>query len=196
MRVLQTILFCIISFFVQAQAPALPPSNLGLANEYDGVAGKPGFLYQGYTQLYQTSRIYNANGNNTGASLKVNSLLSLHQLIYLAPVKVLGGNLGFTVLMPIVEITASNIAGAVPTVNPNPLGDLVQGTAIQWNDRKLFGNSFWHRVEVDVNIPIGSYDPNYAIDASSHLWALSVYHAFTVFLTKDVTLSARKSAQL
>src|SRR5580692_1790508 len=98
MRILKTILFSAISSYAYAQAPALPPANLGLANEYDGVAGKPGFLYQGYAQLYQTNKIYNANGDNTGSSLKVNSLLSLHQLIYLTPVKVLGGNLGFTVL--------------------------------------------------------------------------------------------------
>jgi hypothetical protein len=191
MRVLQTILFSAVSCYVYAQAPALPPTNLGLANVYDGVAGKPGFLYQGYAQLYQTDRIYNANGDNTHSSLKVNSLLSLHQLIYLTPVKVLGGNLGFTVLAPIVKITATNISGAAPPVNPNASGDLVQGTAVQWNDRKLFGKSFWHRVEVDVNIPVGSYDSSYAINASSHLWALSAYHAFTLFLHKNVSFSAR-----
>ncbi len=58
-----------------SQDPVLPPSNLGLINIYDGVAGKPGFVYQGYAQLYGTNRIYNAKGDNTGSSLKVNSLL-------------------------------------------------------------------------------------------------------------------------
>ena len=191
MRILKTILFSAISSYVYAQPPALPPTNLGLANEYDGVAGKPGFLYQGYAQLYQTNKIYNANGDNTGSSLKVNSLLSLHQFIYLTPVKVLGGNLGFTVLVPVVKITATNSAGTAPPVNPDALGDLVQGTAIQWNDKKLFGRSFWHRVEVDVNIPTGSFNSGYAINVSSHLWALSAYHAFTIFLNKNVTVSAR-----
>ena len=191
MKILKTIFFSAISSYIYAQAPVLPPTNLGLANEYDGVAGKPGFVYQGYAQLYQTNHIYNANGDNTRSSLKVNSLLSMHQLIYLSPVKVLGGNLGFTVLVPIVKITASNIAGPAPSVNPDALGDIVQGTAIQWNDRKLFGKSFWHRLEADVNIPVGSYNSNYAINASSHLWALGAYHAFTLFLNKNVTVSAR-----
>jgi hypothetical protein len=191
MRILQTIFISAISSYVYAQAPALPSTNLGLANVYDGVAGKPGFLYQGYAQLYQTSRIHNANGDNTGSSLKVNSLLSLHQFIYLAPIKVWGGSLGFTVLVPVVKITATNIAGPAPTVNPDALGDLVQGTAIQWNDKKLFGRPFWHRTEADVNIPVGSYNSGYAINASAHLWALSVYHAFTMFLSKKVTISSR-----
>src|SRR5712675_79183 len=96
---------------IYAQDPPLPPTNLGLANVYDGFACKPGFVYQNYTQLYETNRIYNANGDNTGSSLKVNSLLSLHQFIYLTPVKVLAGNLGFPVLVPIVKITATNISG-------------------------------------------------------------------------------------
>ena len=191
MKILKTIFFCAISSHMYAQAPALPPTNLGLANVYDGVAGKPGFVYQGYAQLYQTNHIYNANGDNTRSSLKVNSLLSMHQLIYLTPAKVLGGNLGFTVLVPIVKITATNISGPAPSVNPGVVGDVVQGTAIQWNDRKLFGKSFWHRVEADVNIPVGSYNSNYAINASSHLWALGAYHAFTLFLNKNVTVSAR-----
>jgi len=176
---------------VYAQAPALPPTNLGLSDVYDGVAGEPGFVYQGYTQLYQTNHLYNANGDKTASSLKVNSLLSLQQLIYLSPVKVLAGNLGFTVLVPIVKITATNISGPAPSVNPDVLGDIVAGTAIQWNDKKLFGKSFWHRLEADVTIPVGSYNSNYAINASSHLWALSVYHAFTIFLNKNVTISAR-----
>ena len=177
--------------YVYAQDPVLPPCNLGLVNIYDGVAGKPGFVYQGYAQLYETNRIYNAKGDNTGTSLKVNSLLSLHQFIYLSPVKVLGGNLGFTVLVPLVKITATNTSGPAPLVNPGALGDIVQGTAIQWNDKKIFGKSFWHRLEADVTIPVGSYNSNYTINASSHLWAFGVYHAFTLFLNKNVTANAR-----
>src|SRR5712675_782081 len=110
MKVLKTIFFranrtkatlCAVitlinSSYMYAQDPLLPSSNLGLVNIYDGVAGKPGFVYQGYAQLYQTNRIYDADGDNTGSFLKLNSLLSLHQLICLTPAKVLGGNLGFT----------------------------------------------------------------------------------------------------
>src|SRR5258706_10317679 len=134
---LYAVITLISNSYMYAQDPVLPPSNLGLVNIYDGVAGKPGFVYQGYAQLYQTNRIYNADGNNTGSFPKVNSLLSLHQLIYLTPAKVLGGNLGFTVLVPIVKITTTNTLGPAPSVNPGVLGDIVPRTAIQWNDKKL-----------------------------------------------------------
>ncbi len=45
-----------------AQDLPLPPTNLGLANVFDGIAGKPGFVYQGYAQLFQTRGIYNQHG--------------------------------------------------------------------------------------------------------------------------------------
>lgn len=174
-----------------AQDPGLPPTNLGLANVYDGIAGKPGLIYQGYAQYFQAHRLNNGSGIQVPTDLKVNSLLQMNQLIYLSPIRVLGGNLGFTALVPIVQINASNPSGNAPSVNPGVLGDIVQGTAIQWSDRKLFGKPFSHRVEVDVNIPIGSYDSRYAINASSHLWAYGAYHAFTLMLTDKTSISAR-----
>lgn len=174
-----------------AQDPGLPPTNLGLANVYDGIAGKPGFVYQGYAQLFQAHQLNNGSGDNTHNSLKVNSLLQMNQLIYLSPVKVLGGNLGFTILIPIVQIDASNLNGPAPTVNPAVLGDVIQGTAVQWSDRKLFGRPFSHRVEFDINLPVGNYDSRYNINPSSHLWAYGAYHAFTIMVSNKVSVSSR-----
>jgi hypothetical protein len=174
-----------------AQDPVLPPTNLGLANVYDGIAGKPGFVYQGYAQYFQAHHIKDALGNNLPSSLKVNSLLSMNQFIYLSPIRVLGGNLGFTVLVPIVQISSSNLNGAAPTANPGVLGDIVQGTAIQWSDHKLFGKPFSHRVEFDINIPVGDFDSRYNISPSSHVWAYGVYHAFTLMLNDKMSISSR-----
>jgi hypothetical protein len=174
-----------------AQDPGLPPTNLGLANVYDGIAGKPGFVYQGYSQYFQTRTLKSGSGIKVPAGLKVNSLLQMNQLIYLTPLHVLGGNLGFTVLVPIVEISASNLSGNAPSVNPGVLGDIVQGTAIQWSNRRLFGKPFSNRIEFDINLPVGSYDSRYAINASSHLWAYSAYHAFTFILNNKISISSR-----
>lgn len=174
-----------------AQDPVLPPTNLGLANVYDGLAGKPGFIFQGYTQFFSTRQLNSSSGSNLHSQLKVNSLLQMNQLIYLSPVKVFNGNLGFTVLVPLVQINASNLSGPAPSVNPGVLGDIVQGTAIQWSGKKLFGKPFSHRVELDINVPVGSYRSNYAINASSHLWAYGVYHAFTWMLNDRISVSAR-----
>ncbi|QEM11728.1 transporter [Mucilaginibacter rubeus] len=189
---LLTILLCLAAGLkLYAQDPVLPPTNLGLANVFDGIAGKPGFVYQGYAQYFHTRDVYDGGGHALHSDLKINSLLQMNQLIYLSPVRVLGGNLGFTVLVPIVQINSSSAAGQAPNANPGVLGDVVQGTAVQWSDKKLFGRPFSHRVEFDVNLPVGNYDSHYVINPSSHLWAYGVYHAFTMMLDDKFSISSR-----
>src|SRR6187402_139402 len=107
-----------------AQDPVLPPANLGSGNVFDGVAGKPGFVYQTFVQVFHTSKIIGDRGQDLHSGLKVSSLVQMNQLIYLTPVKVFGGNLAFTVLIPIVQIHTSNATGPAPASNPNVLGDL------------------------------------------------------------------------
>lgn len=193
----------------EAQDPVLPAANLGLANLMDGIAGPPGVLYQNYTQFYSTRHLRDASGHVAPSDLRINPLLSMHQLIWLTKVKVLGGNLGFTVLVPIVKLSATSrsaagnatgsgnpggvnpAAAAVPSVNPGVLGDLVQGTAIQWSGKKLFGKGLSHRVEFDVSLPVGAYDTAYAINPSAHLYTFSIYHAFTWSAAAHLNISAR-----
>lgn len=174
-----------------AQDPVLPPTNLGLANVFDGIAGKPGFLYQGYAQLFQTSGIYNAQGHKMATDVKINSLATLHQFIYLSDIKVLSGNLGFTAIVPIAQISASGGGSNTPAANPKAWGDVITGTAVQWSDRKLLGKPFSHRTELDISWPVGAYSSQYAINPSAHLYSVGMYHAFTLMLNKQFSLSAR-----
>ena len=125
--ILTTALLTISFAKIYAQDPVLPPTNLGLANVYDGIAGKPGFIFQGYTQFFQTRRLNDGFGSNTNSDLKVNSLLQMNQLIYLTPIRMLNGNLGVTLLVPLVQINSSSTTGPAPSVNPGVLGDIVQG---------------------------------------------------------------------
>jgi len=173
------------------QDPHLPPTNLGTANVNDGMAGKPGFIYQGFTQFFQTRNVYDQNSNKVNSDLKVNSILQLNQVIYQTPVRVFGGNLVFTVLFPVVQITSSENGRMGPATNSSILGDVIQGTAIQWSDRKLFGKPFSHRAEFDVSLPTGNYSARYDINPSAHSWSYGVYHALTLVLNGRVSMSTR-----
>jgi len=175
--VLLLLLVCYNS--VSAQDPSLPPSNLGMVNVFDGIAGKPGFVYQGYAQVFQTRKVFGDRGQDRHSTLKVNSIVQINQIIYQTPVKVLGGELAFMVMIPVVQINASNANGPAPSVNPGVLGDLTQGTAVQWSGKKLFGKPFSHRLELDVTLPIGNYNEKYNINVSAHAYTFSTYHAFT-----------------
>jgi hypothetical protein len=176
---------------VRAQDPVLPGTNLGLANVYDGFAGKPGFYFQGYAQAFHTSAFYDQAGNKSPSDLKINSILMMNQFLYLTPKKVLGGYLAFTVLVPFVQITSSSISSPAPSVNPGIIGDPIVGTAVQWSNRKLFGKQFAHRLEFDVSIPAGNYDSRYNINPSAHLWNYEAYYTFTVMLNKKISVSSR-----
>lgn len=184
-------LFSFVSMTCFAQDPVLPPTNLGMANIYDGMAGKPGLVFQGFTQVFQTRSMYDAHGKGQDSELKINSIVQLNQLIYLSPIKVLGGNLAFTVLAPMVQITSSEMGTSAPQVNPAIFGDLIQGTAIQWSDKELFGKKISHRAEFDLSIPTGNYSSDYHINPSSHNWGYSVYHAFTLMFNEHLSMSAR-----
>src|ERR1700754_4031012 len=145
--VIQLIVVLVVGRPVHAQDPILPGTNLGLANVYDGVAGKSGFYYQSFVQAFETRAIYDQAGHKSLSPVKVNSLLDMNQFLYLTPIRVFGGSLGVTALIPLLLINSANKGGAAPTVNPGVFGDPLLGVAVQWTDRKLLGKSFSHRLE-------------------------------------------------
>lgn len=187
---LMLLIICISNSDVHAQDPALPPTNLGLANVFDGLAGKPGFVYQGYAQIFHTRKMTGDRGEDLYSGLKVNSLLQMHQFIFLSKVKLISGNVGFTVLVPVVQISAVN-DGQAPKVNPEVLGGVIVGSAIQWSDKLLFDKSFSHRLELDVSFPVGNFDRKYDINPSAHAYTFGLYHALTFMLTKLSSLNVR-----
>ncbi len=184
-------LLMIYSNRAAAQDPTLPPTNLGVVNVFDGMGGNPGFVYQGFVQIFQTKKVINDGGQDIHSDLKINSIVQINQIIYQTPLKVFGGILGFSVIIPIVQINASNSGGASPTVNPNVLGDITQSTAVQWLGKKLFGKPFSHRLDVGLTIPVGSYDKKYNINPSAHAYTFSTNHAFTLMLNDRISISAR-----
>lgn len=175
-----------------AQDPVLPSTNLGLTNIMDGYVPGPGWYFMNYTQVYESRRLKDGSGEKVSTDLEVGSLLNLTQLVYLSKIKVAGGNLGFITLVPIVKISATS-SSDVPNVNPNVLGDVVFATAIQWLDKKFLNKPISHRAEVGVTIPVGSFDSEYAINASANLYTISAYHSFSYLLSKNWSTSMRNT---
>lgn len=185
------LLSIIFSYKISAQDPSLPPTNLGMVNVFDGMGGKPGFVYQGYVQVFQTQNVIGDRGQDMHSDLKINSLVQVNQIIFQTPLKVFGGDLGFMLMIPVVQITTSNSSGPAPTVNPGVLGDITQGISVQWSGKKLFDKPFSHRMELNATLPVGSYDEKYNINPSSHAYTFSTYHAFTIMLNNHVSISIR-----
>jgi hypothetical protein len=79
-----------------------PQVNLGLTSFLDGAppAG-PGFYYEQYFEYYNADRLNDNNGNKLPLpDQKFDVAVSVSQLLYMSPTRLLGGNLGFDLLVP------------------------------------------------------------------------------------------------
>ncbi len=183
------VLLLIFGKQLKAQDPKLPATNLGLSNLQDGNAPGTGWFFQQYIQNYQANSNKGPQGQDAGGE-KVSSLLSMSQLILVTTSKLAGGNLGFTVLVPVVRLSATG-SGMPLSVNPNPLGDIVAGPFVQWFHKHLFGMPFSHRLEADVVSPVGAYQSDYNVNPGAHLFSIAAHYTFTVFPTKRLSVSMR-----
>lgn len=173
----------------RAQDPALPATNLGLANIQDACSPGPGLYYIHYLQVYNPSGVNDAAGRPLQRT-KVSSLLSMHQFIYELPVQVARGDLGFSLLIPVVKLSAGKGPDQL-RVNPGVLGGFIFGPFIQWSDKRLGTLPFAHRAELDVAVPAGAYSTDYDVNPSAHFFTFTAYHAFTLSPVKGLSLSAR-----
>jgi len=173
-----------------SQDPHLPPGNLGITNLQDGNAPAPGWFYLQYVQAYQPDKLKGPDGNTISGAPLINSLISMQQVVYISKKQIAGGNLGFTVIVPLVKLGADGTSH-LPSVNPNPLGDVIAGPLVQWFNKKLFGMDFSHRLELDFGIPTGAYAGKYDINASAHLWRIFPHYTFTLSPAKNISFSMR-----
>ncbi|PIB27675.1 transporter [Maribacter sp. 4G9] len=170
------------------------PGNYGLTSVIDGAVPGPGFYLMEYAS-YFSGKVQDFDGNNVKPNgtdeLEINTFLLLNQGIWLTNQKMLGGNLLFDLLIPIVNLDTND---PYDLVGKSGLGDIVVGTGIQWFDTKLFGLSFPNRLEFDFILPIGSYDDEGGtkpINASSKYFSFEPYWASTLFFNKDFSMSLR-----
>jgi hypothetical protein len=121
----------------------------------------------------------------------------LQQFVYLSKLRVLGGHLGGTALVPIVSLNSSGRVPVGPgqtaplTSSDEVFGDLIVGPLIQWPDKSLFGRPYHHLFEVDFYLPTGSYDAEMALNPSSNFFSIQPWYAYTLFLTPNITYSQR-----
>jgi hypothetical protein len=175
-----------------AQDPRLPSVNLGYTNMQAGKSRPPGLYYIQYIQVFQPREFKAADGQKIENAPLNSSLVTLQQIAYISESKVLGGNIGFTVLFPLVKVTpdAKNVG---VSSNPNPIGDVVAGSFIQWYNKEIFGLTLSHRFGVNFSLPTGSFDQQYTINTGSHRFRIFPHYEFTVNPVKNVAVSIKNN---
>tara|TARA_R110002051_G_scaffold48308_2_gene95259 strand:+ start:7131 stop:8120 length:990 start_codon:yes stop_codon:yes gene_type:complete len=184
----------LVSITTKAQDLSQAPANYGLTGVLDGAVPGPGFYSFEYAQYY-SGTLQDFNGNdvkpNGTDELKISSMLLMNQGVWVTKTKVLGGNLLFDALVPIVLLDSKD---PYDLIGKSGIGDIIVGTGIQWFESKLFGLPFPNRFELDFVLPIGSYNDEGGtkpINASSRFLSVEPYWAATLFFNKEFSFSMR-----
>lgn len=99
----------------------------GIEGVKSAVVPPPGVYYRGYAVHYDAN---NSEGLPPDSSVKVDALA--HRLIWVTETEVLGGNLGFEAILPMVR-TDLDIGNGIVRDKQTGLGDLFVGSLIGWH---------------------------------------------------------------
>lgn len=177
-----------------AGAYDLPLVNLGGTSFLDGLAPGPGLYLNSYNQFYTAHRFTDASGDRLPLpKQEIDVFATLTQAYWVTPVKVGGGWLALSAVLPVVPLvhTDDGLGGAALGAQGG-VGDLFLGVA--WQGEPVMGPEgmrLGQRFEFDVIAPVGSYDPALAINPGSNFWSLNPHWDVTYFVTPETSVSAR-----
>jgi hypothetical protein len=155
---------------------ALPPVNLGATSFMDGVGG-PGLLLREGPGVFDAQRFTDVKGATVPGNNSLSAFSSITLAAYMPPFKVLGGNWGVEVLVPIVYAHVTTPAGSGSATG---VGDVTFSPLVwQAPTLLLFGRQFFQRLDLDVVAPTGQYDRSALVSAGSNLWSVNPYYSFT-----------------
>ncbi|MBX9807559.1 MAG: transporter [Flavobacteriaceae bacterium] len=197
MKTKTKILFLTLFFLgitINAQNLPQPPGNYGLTSALDGSPPMPGLYLMEYFSYY-SGTLKDQNGKNVVPNgtdkLKISSTLLLNQLVWITNKKVLDGNLFFGAIVPVVLLDTKN---PYDLVGKSGVGDVTIGTGVQWFNKKLFGKTYFHRLEFEYTLPVGAYNDELGtkpINAGSKFSTFQPTYSQTIMLNKSFSISLK-----
>jgi anthranilate 1,2-dioxygenase (deaminating, decarboxylating) large subunit len=181
-----------------AAAYELPSINLGFTSFLDGgpPAG-PGFYFTEYLQVYTADTFTDDDGKGgrlfPGGDPDLTAIVSLNQFIYQSDQPLLlGGKWGLDLIVPVVDLDLDFDGPALISANDTGLGDLLVGPYLQWGPvMGAAGPRFMHRIELQMILPTGKYDPDHTLNPGSNFFSFNPYWSGTLFITPHLTASTR-----
>lgn len=159
---------------------------LGFRGPLSGITPPPGFYFENDVYFYNgrlsAGRSF-ATGGFVGAGLKSQLRVDLLTPIWITPVEILGGRLGFSATIPIghAGIGAATLVstpvgrlGARLSDSATTFGDPFVGAVLGWDH----GNFHWN-LNAAVNIPAGAYRDGELANIALNRPALDLTGAFT-----------------
>lgn len=168
---------------------SLPPVNLGNTNFVDGRA-LPGIMFQQTFIAADADRFRDNQGDTALAPDQLTTFSVASQLAWLSQHQIFGANWGAEFIVPLARIDLD--------INPaiggsrTGLGDLfLSPVVLQWPQRELFGRPYWQRLNLNVTVPIGTYNPDRLVNVGNNTVRFNPHYAFTWMASERWELSGR-----
>ncbi len=175
------VLGCAVTSMAQQKAQWVP----GQQGLNAGVLPEPGITFANVTINYSASTLNNSKGNKVPIAGNYNIWALETAIFYVPNVKVLGGKLSFSALLP-----AANGSATVPQFGLNAGG---YGYADTWLQPLTIG---WKTARADFNVgygitvPTGRYVDGATNNVGSGYWGHNLLSNWTVYLTRNKTTTA------
>ena len=178
-----TVAFTSIALLVSATHTRAAESGvgfylLGSRGPAAGVVPPPGTYLQNDLYFYSGSAEASLNiptGGQIVAGLEADAVVNLVSLLWSTPTEFLGGNLAYSVTLPIgyQDVEASLSPGPLSVSrNVFTFGDPVIGAQVGWHSGNLH-----YTAATLINVPIGDYDENSIANVSFNRWGADLTFA-------------------
>ena len=149
-------------------------------------------VFINYLVDYNATTLKGNSGNNVGlgpnnnpkVSFNLNVLVNALRFIKVTNMKLLGGDVGWHVIVPVqyqkVSMDASLVVD-IGTQAKTGLGDIEAGMGIAWHPSRTFHHTAW----IDIVAPTGAYDKNDISNIGRNYWSFNPLWAFTYIGDKD-----------
>ncbi len=175
------VLGCAVTSMAQQKAQWIP----GQSGLNAGVLPEPGLTFANLTVNYSASTLNNAQGNKIPVTGDYDIWAVETAIFYVPKVKVLGGRLAFSAILP-----AANGSATVPQFGVSAGG---YGYADTWLQPFTLG---WKKARTEfslgygLTIPTGRYVDGATNNIGSGYWGHNLLSNWTVYLTKNKTTTA------
>lgn len=168
---------------------SLPPLNLGNTNFVDGRA-LPGIMFQQTLIGAGADSFRDNSGDRQAVPDELSTLALATQLAWLSEHKLLGAHWGAEFILPLVHVDLQ-ITPALGSSRTG-FGDLfLSPLVLQWPEQELLGRPLWQRLNVNVSVPVGSYQSSRMANPGTNTYRINPHYAVTWMATDQWEVSAR-----
>ncbi|HOJ31109.1 MAG TPA: transporter [bacterium] len=173
-RILMTLvtvlcLFAGFSFATEGGGGAYPN---GAEDFMAGAVPPPGFYYIHYSVGYFSDTFRDSHGKSSVPDFKLTVFGNVSRLIYVSDKKILGGNWGMHILVPLMNVDVKTPAGKDSKFG---LGDIfIDPCIISWHSKNVHTSA-----GIDIIVPTGAYDKNDIANIGRNYWTIEPVFAFT-----------------